>query len=147
PRQLTIVSSLQNLVPDVRAAALKPPAVIVVGDVVNLRAKLRWFDSKPLFGKRILVTRARDQAGALSEMLRAEAAEPVEFPVIKVVPPDSFGPLDAALGQLPGTRKPGDAYQWVIFTSANGVRFTSDRLAALGLDARAFGSALVAAIG
>ena len=100
-----------------------------------------------LEGKRILVTRAREQASALSELLREEGAEPVEFPVIKIVPPISFDGLDAAIRRLPGVQPGEQAYDWVVFTSANGVRFFVQRLTAISRDARAFGSAKIAAIG
>ena len=100
---------------------MKPPALIVVGEVVGLREKLRWFEDKPLFGKRILVTRAREQASALARRLEAAGAEVVEFPAIRIVPPESWAPLDAAIARL-------REYRWVIFTSANGVRFFWERL-------------------
>lgn len=141
PQQETLVSTLGVVVEEVQRTGFKPPAVFVVGEVVRLREKLRWFDNRPLFGKRILVTRAREQASALSDLLRAQGAEPVEFPVIRIVPVVDTRELDAALCQIQ------NLYSWVVFTSANAVRVIRDRLDALGLDARAFGTVNIAAIG
>jgi uroporphyrinogen III methyltransferase/synthase len=139
-RQETLVSTLGQVVEDVRKAGFKAPAVTIVGEVVRLRDNLRWFDNRPLFGKSVLVTRAREQASALSYLLRENGAEPVEFPVIKIVPESDTSELDAALNRL-------WQYNWVIFTSVNAVRVVRDRLEALGRDSRAFGAAKIAAIG
>ncbi len=140
-RQRVVTGTLADIVETVRAAGITAPAVTIIGEVVRFRDALRWFDVGPLFGKRILVTRARGQASALSDQLRALGAEPVEFPTIEIAPPaDNFAALDAVLPQLA-------AYDWVIFTSANAVAYTFDRLSQAGLDARAFRSAQVAAIG
>jgi uroporphyrinogen III methyltransferase/synthase len=138
--QQTVTGTLGDIVERVAAAGLQPPAVIVVGEVVALREKLRWFEAKPLFGRRIVVTRAREQASALAERVQAEGAEVLEFPAIEIVPPESWEPLDAAL------RRIGE-YGWIIFTSANGVRFFWERLRAAGRDARSLTRARVAAIG
>ena len=123
-----------------KCRGMKPPALIVVGEVVTLREKLRWFEAKPLFGKRILVTRAREQASSFAQILEAAGAEVLEFPTIRIVPPESWAPLDAALGQLRD-------YQWVIFTSANGVRFFWERLRHAGRDLRDLFGITVCAIG
>jgi uroporphyrinogen III methyltransferase/synthase len=136
PQQQTIVGTLGNIVE--RSRDLKPPAVLVVGEVVNLREGLQWFENRPLFGRRILVTRAREQASELSYQLAELGAEPSEFPVIQILPLDDYTPLDAALTQQ---------YDWVIFTSVNGVKFAWERLTARGLDARAWAGARLAAIG
>jgi uroporphyrinogen III methyltransferase/synthase len=136
PQQQTIVGTLANIVE--RARDLQPPAVLIVGDVVNLRARLQWFENRPLFGKRILVTRAREQASELARRLAELGAEPIEFPTIRIAPLDDYAQLDAALAQK---------YDWVIFTSVNGVRFVWERLTALGRDARAFADTHLAAIG
>ncbi len=140
PRQQTLVGSLSDIAVRVAEAGFKPPAVIVVGRVVGLREKLRWWDNRPLFGKRVLVTRSRDQAGALSALLREQGAAPLEVPVLEIAPPDSYEELDRALGQL-------ESYDWVVFTSANGVRSFLQRLDLLGLDVRALGRSRLAAIG
>jgi uroporphyrinogen III methyltransferase / synthase len=140
PRQQVLTSTLDRVAEDVKRAGFTAPAVTVVGEVVRLRETLRWFDTRPLFGKRILVTRAREQASALSDLLRESGAEPVEFPVIRIAPPASCAELDDALTRL-------SAYAWVVFTSANAVSAVSDRLTAVNRDARAFGEAKIAAIG
>ncbi len=140
PQQQVVSGTLENIVERVQAAELKPPAVIVVGQVVALRDQLRWFDSRPLFGRRVLVTRSRDQASELSARLRELGAVPVEFPTIEVRPPKDWAPLDEAIARLSG-------YDWVILTSVNGVRFFWERLRRVGLDARALGNAHLAAIG
>jgi uroporphyrinogen III methyltransferase/synthase len=114
--------------------------VLVVGEVVALRQKLRWFDNRPLFGKRVLVTRTRTQASELSRLLVERGAEPVELPAIEIRPPENYDWLDEALQNLPD-------YHWVILTSVNGVKAVFARLDALGLDVRALGLASIAAIG
>jgi uroporphyrinogen III methyltransferase/synthase len=143
PRQRVVTGTLATIVEERLRAGLTPPAVCVVGDVVRLREELRWFDdpaTRPLFGKRVLVTRAREQASALSDLLRAKGAEPVEFPVIKIQPLDDYRDLDSALSRL-------RQYDWAVFTSANAVPIVAERLEASGLDARAFGTIKIAAIG
>jgi uroporphyrinogen III methyltransferase/synthase len=140
PRQETVTGTLVDIVQRVREAGLQPPAVTVVGDVVRLREKLRWFDTMPLFGKRVLVTRARSQASALSQRLRELGAEPVELPAIAIVPPSDWSKLDQALDKL-------SSYDWVIFTSANGVQTVAERLRALGGDLGLLDGPRVAAIG
>src|ERR1039457_1198348 len=100
---------------------MKPPATIIVGEVVRLRDKLDWFERLPLFGKRIVATRAREQADALPSLLCALGAGVVELPPIEIRPPADCAPLDRAIAQL-------DTYDWLVFTSANGVRFFLDRL-------------------
>ncbi|MBI5304590.1 MAG: uroporphyrinogen-III C-methyltransferase [Chloroflexi bacterium] len=135
-QQETRVGTLENIVEVARG--LQPPAVLIVGNVVALREKLQWFEARPLFGKRILVTRAREQASEFSRMLRDLGAEPIEFPVIRIAPLDDYHPLDDALTQH---------YDWVIFTSVNGVNAVWHRLAAIGRDARAFAGTKLCAIG
>ncbi|MHB0913716.1 MAG: uroporphyrinogen-III C-methyltransferase [Armatimonadota bacterium] len=138
--QETLVGTLEEIVEKVRSTGFKSPAVIIVGDVVRFRDKLRWFDNRPLFGRKVLVTRTRDQASALSELLRKYGAEPIEFPVIRVAPPASFAELDAALERA-------EEYDWLLFTSANGVRATADRLKELGGDIRWLKGPKIGAIG
>jgi uroporphyrinogen III methyltransferase/synthase len=123
-----------------KCRGMKPPALIVVGEVVALRDKLRWFEAMPLAGKRILITRTREQASTFAAVLEAAGAEVVEFPTITIVPPDSWDPLDAAIGRL-------REYQWVIFTSSNGVRFFQERLQQAGRDVRDLHGITVCAIG
>ena len=121
PEQEVVTGTLATIATTVAAAGLKPPAITIVGNVVQLRERLRWFDNQPLRGKRIIVTRAREQASALSEQLRQAGAEPIEYPVIAFAPPEDWTPLDQALAKL-------DEYSWIIFTSVNGVRFMIDRM-------------------
>ncbi len=140
PEQKIAIGSLKTIVDKVKEHQLSPPAVIVVGEVVNLREKLRWFDNRPLFGKRILVTRARHQASVLSQLLSEHGAQPVELPVIDIQRVPDTSELDHAIANL-------DKYQWVVFTSVNGVKAFFDRLNALGLDSRALNGLKIGAIG
>ena len=140
PYQETVVGTLSDIVDRAADSGLKPPVVAVVGQVVQLREKLRWFDNQPLFGKRILVTRTRSQAGVLSRLLAERGAEAIELPTIEIGPIDDHRELDDAIRNL-------GRYEWVVFSSANAVRAVFDRLRIIGLDARAFHGARVAAIG
>ena len=138
--QRTVVGTLDDIVQKAEHAGLEPPTIVVVGQVVRLRAQLNWFETKPLFGWRILVTRAREQAGELSDLLSEYGAEPVESPVIQTVPPDSWQALDAALTDL-------SRYQWLVFTSVNGVRPFMERLQRRGQDTRALSGLRLCSIG
>ncbi len=140
PFQRTVTGTLADIVGRAAAAGMKPPVVIVVGEAVRLRERMRWFDNRPLYGKRVLVTRAREQAGRLSEMLYREGAVPLEVPAIRVEPLPDYSDLDDRLLHL-------DEVDWVVFASVNAVAFVFARMDALGLDARDFHSASVAAIG
>jgi uroporphyrinogen III methyltransferase/synthase len=140
PEQRTVVGTLADIADRVAAAGLAPPALTVVGEVVRLRERIAWFESRPLFGRRILVTRARQQASQLAELLRDEGAWPVECPTIEIRPPASWAELDAALARA-------GEYDWVLFTSANAVRVVLERLAGTGRDIRALGRARLGAIG
>ncbi len=139
-RQRTVVGTLADIVDKVAAAGLKAPCIIVVGEVVDLRERLQWFENRPLFGRRIAVTRAREQASDLIARLNGLGAECLECPSIRVVPPDDWTRLDAAIENL-------DRYRWIVFTSVNGVRFFFQRLFALGKDARRLGGLHTAVIG
>ena len=121
PDQETLTGTLSTLPALIEEHHMKPPATIIVGEVVRLREKLDWFERLPLFGKRIVVTRARGQAEALAGRLRALAADAIELPTIEIRPAADYGPLDRAIAGLA-------SYDWLIFTSANGVRFFVDRL-------------------
>lgn len=139
--QEVLITTLENAAADVEENQIAPPAIFVVGEVVNLREKLKWFDTKILFGKRILVTRTRAQASKLSRQLENFGAEVVEFPTIKIsAPSDNFKSLDAAIKNLRG-------FDWITFTSSNGVEKFFERLKIFGLDARIFGGSKIAAIG
>jgi uroporphyrinogen III methyltransferase/synthase len=140
PIQETLIGTLGDIVARVTERQFRPPAVIVVGDVVGLRDKLRWFDNLPLFGKRILVTRARKQASTLSRLLLEHGAQPVEMPVIEIQALPATDELDQAITHL-------DSYQWIVFTSVNGVEVFFQRLAALNLDARCLKGIKIGAIG
>ncbi len=140
-KQETLVSTLGEVVERVRAAKFQAPAVTIVGEVVRLREKLRWFDRGPLAGKRIVVTRAREQASEFAALLRAAGAEPVEFPLIQIVPPaDSYAALDTAIIRV-------GSYDWLCFTSAPAVQAFCDRLTAANKDGRALSTAQIAAVG
>ncbi len=121
-------------------AGIRAPAATAAGGAAGLREKPAWSGKRPLSGKKIVVTRSREQAAALAQKLSALGAEVITFPSIKVEPVKSFSALDKEIKGL-------GAYNWVIFTSANAVEVFFDRLKKLGLDARRFGSAKVAAIG
>jgi uroporphyrinogen III methyltransferase/synthase len=127
--QQSVAGTVENLAARIREAGLKPPATIVVGEVVSLREELNWFEKLPLFQTRIVVTRAREQAGELCEMLREHGAHVIELPTIEIRPADDFGPLDSAIAEL-------ECYDWVLFTSVNGVRFFVERLDASAKDLR-----------
>ncbi|MCH9011326.1 MAG: uroporphyrinogen-III C-methyltransferase [Chloroflexi bacterium] len=140
PFQQTLTGTLADIADRAENADLKPPVVTVIGDVVNLREKLAWFDNRPLFGRRVLVTRTRTQASGLSQLLLERGAMPVELPTIEIRRPDVADGLDAPLKRL-------EDIDWVVFTSVNAVDFVFERLDALGLDARAFSGCKVAVIG
>jgi uroporphyrinogen III methyltransferase / synthase len=140
PEQETVSGTLKTIVDKVMAAGLKPPAVIVVGDVVLLRDRLKWFENKPLWGKRIIVTRAREQASDLVKRLSDLGALCLETPTIEVVPPQDFQPFDRAIENL-------SSFQWVVFTSVNGVTAFFDRLFLQDKDARSLGRIQTACIG
>ena len=137
--QETIVGALENLPERITSRGMKPPATIIIGEVVALRERFNWFERLPLFGQRIVITRDHSQAGDLSRRLRMLGAEAIEMPTIAVQPAQDPGPLLAAIERL-------ESYDWLIFTSANGVRFFLDALAASPRDLRAL-RARICAIG
>jgi len=130
PSQQSVTGTLATIEAKVRETGFKPPALIVVGEVVGLRDKLNWFENKPLFGKRIVVTRSRAQASDLVAALEALGADVLVFPTIKIIPPVSYAPLDRAIENIGG-------YRWIVFTSVNGVEAFFNRLFHLGRDVRA----------
>jgi len=140
PAQRVVTGTLADVAPRARAAGLTNPAIIVVGEVVRLREELRWFDTGPLFGQRMLVPRPVEQAARTAQAIRDRGAEPVVIPLIEIHPP----PEPAAL--LAAARDAG-SYDWVLFTSANGVERFFAALREIGLDARAFRAARIAVIG
>ena len=141
PSQEVLVSNLNDVVAEVERTHFQAPAIIVVGNVVSLRENIGWFEqSRPLQGKKVVVTRSRTQASDLTKLLVEKGADVFEFPTIEIVPPPSYDELDATLCHL-------DTYNWVVFTSVNGVEAAFERLRVKGKDARAFGSVRIAAIG
>ena len=140
PEQRTLITTLGKAYEDVVRTGMRPPAIFIVGEVVKLRDELSWFETKPLFGKTFVVTRARAQASKLTGQLEAEGAKVIEVPAIRIVEPDDFAPLDNAQKNL-------DSYDWVVFTSANGVDGFFRRLRLNGKDSRAFAGCKIAAIG
>jgi uroporphyrinogen III methyltransferase/synthase len=141
-RQRTVASTLRTIAEDVQAAGLQAPAVTVVGEVARLRDQLRWFDNRPLTGKRVLVTRTREQASELTRLLAAQGAEAIELPTIEIVETSQPSQVEMAVEALRTS-----AYQWVIFTSPNAISIFTRHLREDGLDARAFGRAQLATIG
>jgi uroporphyrinogen III methyltransferase / synthase len=139
-QQKTVSGTLADIVDRVRTAKLKAPAIIVIGDVVRLREQMKWFENRPLLGKKIVVTRAREQASDLVTKLSEMGADVLECPTIKVVSSQDLSPLDGAISNL-------KSYNWIVFTSVNGVKHFFERLFVKGLDARALGHLRTAAIG
>jgi uroporphyrinogen III methyltransferase/synthase len=140
PEQRTVTGTLADIGSRAQKEGFEPPAVIVVGEVVKLREQIRWFDNLPLFGRRIMVTRAEHQIKELSRLLMERGALPVEMPVIKIRPPGDWKELDRAIQNL-------GSYDWIIFTSVNAVEIFWKRLKAKKLDARHFASIKIGAIG
>ncbi len=140
PAQETVTGTLSDIVAKVEQAGLKPPCIIIVGHVVSFRETMQWFESRPLFGKRIIVTRARKQASDMVTRLSDLGAQCLEYPVIKIVAPEDARPLDKAIETL-------EDYDWLVFTSVNGVEMFFNRLFANKKDARALGRLQTASIG
>lgn len=140
--QETVTSTLENISVDARAARMAPPAITVIGKVVNLRETLSWFETKPLFGWRVLVPRTKDQAASLSVRLRGFGAVPEEVPTISVEPPRNPLQMDKAIRGLVEGR-----YEWIAFTSVNAVKAVREKFEEYGLDARAFSGLKIAAVG
>jgi len=139
-QQRTIVGTLENIAERASAAGLEAPAVAIFGDVVELRKNLNWFEKRPLFGKRIVVTRARKQAGKLSSQLRELGADVIELPTIRIEPPSN-------LREFAELVQDAHSYDWIVFTSVNGVDAFFEIFFKLYDDAREIGGAKIAAIG
>ena len=140
PAQQVLTGTLADIADRAAQVCFKPPAVTIVGEVVNLREKLRWYDGRTLFGRKILITRAADQAGEFSTLLTERGATAIECPTIRLIDPDHWEPLDSAVRNV-------GSYNWLVLTSANAVRCFFQRLHVFGLDARALGSCRVCAVG
>ncbi len=138
--QKTVIGTLETIVQKATTEKMGPPTIVVVGNVVQLRGRLNWFETRPLFGKRIVVTRARNQAAALSLLLEQFGGEPVECPTIEIVPPLSWDAVDTAIACV-------QDYQWLVFTSVNGVQGFMTRLRVLGYDSRVLHGLRVCCIG
>jgi uroporphyrinogen III methyltransferase/synthase len=138
--QKTVEGRLNDIAGVAEREGIRPPGIIVVGDVVGLRSELNWFEKKILFGKRIVVTRAREQASDLLKGLTRLGAECIQFPTIEIVPPDNWDDLDRAVQSI-------EDYHWLLFTSVNGVRYFFQRLDKTGKDTRSLKNIKVGAIG
>jgi uroporphyrinogen III methyltransferase/synthase len=136
--QRTITGTLATIEAKIAGANLPTPALIVVGDVVTLHDTINWFETKPLFGKRIVVTRAREQASELKRLFQESGATVIEFPTIAIAPPESFESLDFAIEAR---------FDWIVFTSTNGVSSFFERLFAKGRDVRALAGVRIACVG
>ncbi len=141
--QRTVVGTLETIERIVKEANFQPPAVIVVGEVVLQREKLRWYENKPLFGMRVLVTRARSQASELADQIELLGGEPCEFPVIETVEPSDPAAIESLRKQL----EQAEHYQWLMFTSVNGVDYFFGWLRKFRIDMRRFVDAKIAAVG
>ncbi|MDP9097555.1 MAG: uroporphyrinogen-III C-methyltransferase [Verrucomicrobiota bacterium] len=139
-RQETLVGTLENIAERVTVAEFAAPAIAVFGDVVTLREQLKWFEDRPLSGKRIVVTRTRAQAGVLTEQLRGLGADVIELPTIRIEPPTDLRAFAELVQDAHG-------YDWIVFTSVNGVNAFFDLFYKLYDDAREIGGARIAAIG
>ncbi len=140
PSQAVVVATLDTIVGEVERTGITAPAVVVVGDVVRERDRIRWFDAQPLFGKRVLITRPAHQTDDVAARLWEAGAEPILAPTIAIGPPDNLAAARDAVARVRD-------YDWIVFTSRNGVDAFFDRLGELGRDARAFGDVRIAAIG
>lgn len=151
--QETLVGTVKDIAEKAKQANFKSPAITVVGGVVSLREKLRWFDKKPLFGKKIVVTRAREQASDFADLLKENGADVIEFPTIEIVPPKKWDGIDRAISKLStphpalSSKGRGNYYDWAVFTSANGVKYFVERLKKLGKDIRELKGIKICAIG
>jgi len=140
PKQKTWTSVLGDIVVTIENQTIKPPALTIVGDVVELKDTLDWYEKLPLFGKNIVITRPEEQSEGFRELLLEQGASPISFPVIKTFPPESWDLLDTAINQL-------DSYHGLIFTSVNGVRYFIERLHFLDKDIRELKGVRLYAIG
>ena len=138
--QKTTIGTLAELAQAAKESEDRRPAILVVGRVAALREHLRWFDTRPLFGKRVLVTRPREQAAEMVRLLEEHGAEAIEAPMIRTAPPEDYGPLDAACAAI-------HQYDWIVFASANAVDVFIKRLLATPRDLRALHGVNLCAVG
>ncbi|HIM81607.1 MAG TPA: uroporphyrinogen-III C-methyltransferase, partial [Dehalococcoidia bacterium] len=130
PAQATVTGCLEDILERGREAGIQPPVIAVIGPVVSLRSELAWFDRRPLFGKKVLITRSRTQASKLRSLLENLGAQAFEIPAIQTAPLEDYAQLDEAVAKLKD-------YRWVIFASSNAVDAVFGRLYHQGLDTRA----------
>ncbi len=140
PAQRTMVSTLAELPRVASESSMRPPALLIVGEVARMRAALNWFEDRPLFGQRIVVTRPSGESERSASVLESLGAEVILAPTVQIGPMEECGPLDDAIDQL-------SAFDWLVFTSSSGVRFFVKRLDERGRDLRALGHLRLAAIG
>ena len=140
PEQRSVVGTLETITEVVREAGIKPPSLIIVGEVVKLRETINWFEKRPLFGKRIVVTRTREQASELTAGLEEAGADCLEYSTINIEPADSYEVLDGELERL-------KEYHWILFSSLNGIKYFFKRLFAKGMDARDLKGPAIAVVG
>jgi uroporphyrinogen III methyltransferase/synthase len=140
PKQAVVTGTVGTIAKIAREKSVKPPAIIIVGSVVLLREKLKWFDNLPLFGRRIVVTRTREQASQLSKRLYRLGADVIEFPTIEIKPREDLRELRNAIDRIEG-------FDWIIFTSQNAVRIFFGVLSESGRDSRSLHMNRIAAIG
>jgi len=140
PEQRTVVGNLENIAEIVRKNNIKPPSLVVIGEVVNLRDTINWYEKRPLFSKRVVVTRTREQASELVNLLENYGAECLEYPTISLEPVASYDVLDRALAEI-------DTYHWLLFASINAVEYFFKRLFELGKDVRDLKGPKIAAVG
>jgi uroporphyrinogen III methyltransferase/synthase len=141
PSQRVVTATVKTLAAAAQSAGLEPPVMIVIGQVVALREKLNWFERRPLFGRRIVVTRARAQASEFAALLEEQGAEVIEVPTLRIEPPLDPGPLNESVARA------GEKFDWIAFTSVHAVDAVFGALSQAGLDARALAPSRVAAIG
>jgi uroporphyrinogen III methyltransferase/synthase len=140
PTQETTLGSLEDIAQAMKHSTDRRAAILIVGRVAALREHLRWYDCRPLFGKRILITRQKEQAAEFARLLEALGADPIEAPMIRILPPADFGPLDEACARI-------GEFDWVVFASGNAVETFITRLLSSPLDVRALSRAKLCAIG
>ena len=140
PEQRTVVGNLETIAAQVKEQEIRPPAVVVVGEVVSLRDIINWYEKKPLLGKRIMVTRTREQASELVYRLEEAGADCLERATISIMPPDSWEDFDRAVNNI-------EQYQWLLFTSINAIKCFFGRLADLDRDSRSLHGLRIGAVG
>lgn len=140
PQQRSVVGTLATICEVVAKADIKPPALIIVGEVVKLRSTIDWFERRPLFGRRVVVTRTREQASDLVAKLEEYGAECLEYSTIHIEPVEDYHILDQAIAEI-------DSYGWLLFTSINAVTYFFKRLASLGWDSRRLTATRIAVVG